>query len=198
MNFLLADALFPLLILAAVILIPMIWVFAMYNQLVRLKQFVRDSWANIDVELKRRYDLIPNLVETVKAYAKHEKDTLESVVQLRNKAAANNGTPISQSIDENALLLGMRKLFAVAEAYPELKADQNFLALQTELANTEDRIAAARRFFNGNVRDMNQAVQVFPTNLIAAAFGIQPETFFELKDENERIVPRVDMGAGTQ
>ncbi len=179
--------------IAVIILIPLIWVMAIYNRLVKIRQTVSDSWAGIDVELKRRYDLIPNLVETVKGYAAHERDTLQSVVELRNKAVASTGSPASQAVDEQKLALGLQRLFAIAESYPQLKADQNYLALQKELAITEDRIAASRRFYNGNVRDMNTLCQTFPTNLIAGAFGFEPVTFFELTNVTERVVPRVAM-----
>lgn len=181
--------------LALLVLIPVVWVIIIYNRFAAMKQFVRDSWANIDVELKRRYDLIPNLVSTVKGYASHERETLERVIELRNKAVASTGSAASQALDENNLLRGMKQLLAVAEAYPQLKADRNFLQLQDELANTEDRIAAARRFFNGNVRDMNNLCQQFPTNLVGKLFGFKPETFFELAADVERVVPHVDLSA---
>ncbi|HEX3600844.1 MAG TPA: LemA family protein [Lacipirellulaceae bacterium] len=183
----------PLAIVACVILMPLVWLIATFNHLVRVRQQVRESWADIDVELKRRYELIPNLVETVKGYAKHERDVLELVIQLRNKAMANNGPASGQAVDESALQIGMKRLFAVAESYPTLKADPHFLALQQELANCEDRIAAARRFFNGNVREMNQLCDQFPTNLLASAFDFKHATFFELASEAERVVPRVDL-----
>ena len=176
------------------VLIPLLWIGAVYNRLVKTKQHVGDSWSGIDVELKRRYDLIPNLIETVKGYAAHERDTLENVVELRNRAVASNGTAASQAVDEQKLALGLQRLFAIAEGYPQLKADTNFLALQKELAITEDRIAAARRFYNANVRDMNTMCGSFPTNLLASMFGFEPETFFELTSETERVVPRVALG----
>ena len=182
-----------LIIICAIVLLPAIWLIANYNRFARLRQHIRESWSGIDVEMKRRYDLIPNLVNTVKGYAAHEKDVLERVVQLRNKAAENHGPAASQAVDESALMIGVKQLFAVAERYPDLKANANFLALQHELANTEDRIAASRRFFNGNVREMNQLCQMFPTSLIASWFGFQNETFFELSSEAERVVPRVDV-----
>src|SRR6187549_2156664 len=162
-----------LVILALVVILPLVWLIANFNRFVRVKQQIQESWADIDVELKRRYELIPNLVETVKGYAKHERDVLEMVVALRNKAMANHGSAGEQAVDESALQIGVKRLFAVAEAYPTLKADVNFLALQQELANTEDRIAAARRFFNGNVRELNQLCDLFPTNLLASMFGFQ-------------------------
>lgn len=180
-----------LIIIAVIVLIPAIWLMAIYNKLVKLRQYIKDSWAGIDVELKRRYDLIPNLVETVKGYAKHESDTLARVVELRNKAQANNGPVDSQSADEQELMLAVKQVFAVAESYPQLKADANYRALQEQLAVTEDRIAAARRFYNANVRDMNSMCMSFPTNVVASTFGFKPENFFELSDEAERAVPRV-------
>ena len=185
-------------IIAAAVLLPLIWFIATFNRFVRLRQHIKESWADIDVELKRRYDLIPNLVQTVKGYAAHERGVLERVIELRNKAAANHGPAASQALDESALLIGLKQMFAVAEAYPRLKADSNYLALQRELANTEDRIAAARRFFNGNVREMNGLCQQFPTNLVASAFRFEAGTFFELASEAERVVPRVDLGPLTQ
>jgi LemA protein len=179
--------------LAVLVLIPGIWLIIIYNRFAAMRQFVKDSWANIDVELKRRYDLIPNLVNTVKGYASHERETLERVIELRNKARASNGSAASQAADETHLLRGVKQLLAVAEAYPQIKADRNFLDLQEELANTEDRIAAARRFFNANVRDMNNLCQQFPTNLVGMIFGFKPGTFFELAGDVERVVPHVDL-----
>jgi LemA protein len=187
------EAYAVLIFLAACVLMPMVWLIANYNRFVRVRQQIRESWADIDVELKRRYELIPNLVETVKGYTNHERDVLESVIQLRNKAMANDGPASGQAVDEAALQIGVKRLFAVAEAYPTLKADAHFLALQQELANTEDRIAAARRFFNGNVREMNQLCGLFPTNLLASMFGFEPATYFELSNEAERVVPRVEL-----
>jgi len=158
---------------------------------VRLRQHLKESWSGIDVQLKRRYDLIPNLVETVKGYAKHERETLERVVLLRNQAAANAGAAQSQARDESVFMRGVGHLFALAEDYPDLKANANFLALQRELSLTEDRIAASRRFYNGNVRELNQLCAAFPTNLVAGLFRIRPATFFELDADAERVVPRV-------
>jgi LemA protein len=187
------EPLVPILILAAILLLPLIWFIANYNRMARLRQHIKESWADIDVEMKRRYDLIPNLVETVKGYAAHERETLTRVIELRNRAMENHGSAASQAADESALMLGVKKLFAVAENYPQLRANENFLALQKELANTEDRIAAARRFFNANVREMNQLCQTFPTNLIANAFGFSVGDFFELSSEAQRVVPRVEV-----
>ncbi len=182
-----------LIAVGAVFLVAVIWLVATYNRFVRLRQHVRESWADIDVELKRRYELIPNLVATVKGYATHERELLEGVTELRNRAAANRGSAASQAGAETALMLGMQKLFAVVEDYPDLKANTNFLALQQQLAETEDRIAAARRFFNGNVRDMNALRETFPSSIVAGMFHFEAETFFELDSAAERVVPRVDM-----
>jgi LemA protein len=187
-----------LLIVGVLLLVALVWLIASYNRFIRLRQHIKESWSGVDVELKRRYDLIPNLVETVKGYATHEREVLERVIALRNEAAASHGSAESQAADENKLALGLKRLFAVAEAYPQLKADQHFLALQRELALTEDRIAAARRFFNGNVREYNALRQSVPTNLIAGAFKFGPETFFELSSEAERVVPRVQLQSMTQ
>ena len=185
-------------VFAFVVFLPLLWLIVNFNRFVSVKQQIRESWADIEVELKRRYDLIPNLVETVKGYAKHEREVLEQVIQLRNKAMSNEGSASLQAVDETALQIGVKRLFAVAEAYPTLKADAQFLALQQELANTEDRIAAARRFFNGNVREMNQLCAQFPTNLIASAFGFERSTYFELTNDAERVVPRVDLHSAQQ
>jgi LemA protein len=161
-----------------------------YNKLVRLRQHVSESWSAIDTELKRRYDLIPNLVETVKGYASHERETLQAVIDARARAVASNGTPAEQARDENVLVGALRQLFAVVESYPDLKANQNFLRLQEGLTITEDRIQAARRFYNANVRDLNTRIEVFPSNLIASMFGFEREAFFEIEDA-ERAVPQV-------
>ena len=180
------------LIVFVVLLVVVGGYFAMtYNKLVRLRNRVDTAWSQIDVQLKRRYDLIPNLVETVKGYASHERETLEQVIELRNRSAAAHTSASEQAADETELMRSVGKLFALAEGYPELKADKNFLALQEELSNTEDRIAATRRFFNANVREMNQLAGMFPTNLIGSAFGFKPESFFELSSDAERVVPRV-------
>lgn len=175
-----------LIVLLVTVVIPLIWVIATYNILVRLGQQVRESWSGIDTELKRRYDLIPNLVQTVKGYAAHERGVLEAVIQARNVALASNGSPAQQARDENMLIGTMRQMFAVVENYPDLKANANFLALQRELTNTEDRIQAARRFYNANVRDLNTRIEVFPSNLIAGMFNFQRAEFFEIDDASMR------------
>ena len=182
-----------LIIVAVVVLILLVWVVMTYNRLTRFRQHTRESWADIDVQMKRRYDLIPNLVEITKGYAKHERELLERVVALRNQAAANDGPESSQAADESSLMLELKRVFAVVEAYPDLKADQHFRSLQKELSLTEDRIAAARRFFNGNVREMTTLCQMFPSKLVASMFGFPPRDYFELEDAAERVVPRVAM-----
>jgi LemA protein len=181
-------------VVAVVVLIPLIYLIAIFNRFVSLRQHIKESWADIDVELKRRYELIPNLVATVKGYAAHERETLEAIVNARAKAMTAHATKAQQAVDETALQMSLGKLFALSESYPDLKANQNFLALQKELANTEDRIAAARRFFNGNVRDYNQLRQTFPSSVVAGVFKFPDETFFELSSEAERVVPRVELG----
>ena len=145
----------------------------------------------MDVELQRRYELIPNLVETVKGYAAHEREVLERVVELRNRAAANHDRPDRQVGDERALESGLGRLFAVAEAYPELKASERFLDLQRELANTEDRIAAGRRFYNANVRELNQLCRTFPSSIVAGVFGFETQGFFE-SEAGSRGAPEVE------
>ncbi|MFH1230815.1 MAG: LemA family protein [Planctomycetota bacterium] len=172
-----------LFIACVIIIVPLVICIAIYNALVSLRNHIKESWADIDVQLKRRYDLIPNLVNTVKGYAAHEKAVFEKVVEARNRAFNNTGAYASQAVDENQMLGTLKTLFAVVEKYPELKANENFLKLQQELADTEDKIAAARRFFNGNVRDYNNKVQMFPSNIIAGIFAFKSEDFFEVEDE---------------
>lgn len=183
----------PLGLLALLLLVPLIYVLVIYNRLVSLRQHVAESWSDIDVELKRRYELIPNLVATVKGYAAHERETLEKVIALRNAAAASQAGAASQARDETALMLGVKQLFAIVERYPQIKADAHFLELQRELALTEDRIAAARRFYNANTREMRQLCETIPSSLVAAMFSIRPGEYFELGSDAERITPRVGM-----
>lgn len=166
---------------------------AMYNRLVRLRNQCRESWSGIDTELKRRYDLIPNLVEVVKGYARHEQGTLQAVTEARARALASNGSPGAQAVDENALVGSMRQLVAVAERYPDLKANDEYGRLMRELTNTEDRIQAARRFYNANVRDYNTRIEVFPSSLIAGMFGFKPEEFFEVEDSGIRAAVQVKL-----
>ena len=175
------------------VFVVVIWFVGTYNILVRLRNHCRESWSGIDTELKRRYDLIPNLVETVKGYASYEKETLQRVVEARNLAVASTGSPASQARDENALISALKSLFVVVEKYPDLKASGNFLKLQQELANTEDRIQAARRFYNANVRDLNTRIEVVPSNIIAGIFKFQKEEFFEIDSAVERVAPSVQI-----
>jgi LemA protein len=178
-------------VLAVIVGLPLIYVVATYNLLVSLRNCIRDAWGNIDTELKRRYDLIPNLVATVKGYAAHEREVFEEVTRLRAQCVASQGKPSEQAVDENQLVAALQKMLAVVENYPQLKADQNFLALQKELTNTEDRIQAARRFFNGNVRDYRNKCQGFPSSLVASLFHFEPEDYFNV-DPAVREAPKAD------
>lgn len=162
-----------------------LWLVAIYNGLVRSKNRTDEAWSDIDVQLKRRYDLIPNLINTVKGYATHEKELFEKVTQARTQAMGA-GSAKDKAVAENALSSTLKSLFAVAENYPNLKANENFAKLQDELADTENKIQASRRFYNGNVRDLNIKLEVFPTNLIANALGFKKREFFEISDEKER------------
>ena len=166
-------------IVLGVVIVFIIWVIGLYNKFVRLIQQSKEAWADIDVQLKRRYDLIPNLVNTVKGYAAHESGTFEKVTQARAQAM-QAGTPEEKAKAENMLAGTLKSLFAVTEAYPELKANQNFMSLQAELSDTENKIQAARRFYNGNVRDLTIGIQSFPGNIIASMFGFAPMQYFEL------------------
>jgi LemA protein len=170
-----------------------------YNRFVSQRTLIKNAWANIDTELRRRYDLIPNLVETVKGYASHEREVFEEVARTRSMAASTTGSPAQQAAAEGPFVAALGKLFAVAENYPELKANQNFLALQSELSNTEDRIQASRRFYNANVQGYNRRVQSFPSVLVARSFGFKEEEFFEIEPALRAAVeqaPRVDLGTG--
>jgi LemA protein len=168
--------------------LPLLWFVATYNRLVRIRQHVHESWADIDTELKRRYDLIPNLVETVRGYAAHERELLAAVTDARTRAMASHGSPGSQAADEQPLVAGMRRLLAVAEDYPDLKASDHFLELQRELARTEDRIQRSRRFYNGNVRELNSLVQEVPSNVVARAMGFTAGEYFEVESSVVRSV----------
>lgn len=187
----------PMVIIVGIVVAVLLWVAINYNSLVRVRQHVRESWSDIDTELKRRYELVPNLVETVKGYAKHERELFESITRARAQAQGSTGTAGKQASDEKPLIDGMRKLFAVVEQYPELKASEHFLALQKELATTEDRIQRARRYYNANVREMNTRVEVFPSNLIATMFGFTQEEFFEVETSTIRQVVDVSFAGDT-
>jgi len=187
-------------IVIGLVVIGGLFLVASYNRFVSQRNQVRQAWANIDTELRRRYDLIPNLVETVKGYASHERETFEAVTRARAAAASATGSPAAQAAAEGPLVAALRQLFAVAENYPELKANQNFLQLQGELANTEDRLQGARRFYNAQVQDYNRRVQSFPSNIVANMFRFKEEEFFEIEEAMRPTLeqaPRVDFTTPT-
>jgi LemA protein len=167
-------------VLGAIVLVVLVAGVLSYNRFVNQRQLIDNAWANVETELRRRYDLIPNLVETVKGYAAHERSTLEAVVQARSEAVNDHGPPNDQAGSENVLVSALRGLLALSEAYPELKANHSFLELQQQLTITEDRIQAARRFYNNNVRDYNQRVQSVPSNLTARLFGFDAREYFNI------------------
>jgi LemA protein len=183
-----------LIIIVALIALGLVYVIVAFNGLIRLRTRADEGFSDIDVQLKRRHDLIPNLVETVKGYAGHERQVFEQVTAARSNAVAARG-PQAKSQAENELSGALRQLFAVAEAYPELKASQNFIELQDELTDTEDKIQAARRFYNMTVRDLNIKVQTFPSRMIAGMAGVTKRDFFELEDRADREVPAVSFGS---
>ncbi len=172
-------------ILLVLVLVLAVWAVVIYNRLVRLMMLADNAWSDVDVQLKRRHDLVPNLVETVKGYAAHERNTLEAVIQARNAALAASN-PEQRIETENMLTNALRQIFALAEAYPDLKANQNFLALQQELSSIEGDIANARRYYNAVVRDYNTRIASIPDGLIAALVGFRPRTFFFAEDEEIR------------
>ncbi len=178
------------LVLLAAAVVIVLWLVATYNGLIRLKNQTAEAWSDIDVQLKRRYDLIPNLISTVKGYATHESVVFEKVTAART-AAMGAQTPQAKADAENILSGTLKSLFAVTEDYPELKANENFLKLQDELSDTENKIQASRRFYNGNVRDFNTKLQGFPTNIIANSLGFTAQAFFGLENEVERQAPTV-------
>lgn len=180
------------LIVIVVIVAVIIWVVLTYNGFVKLRNLVQESWQQIDVELQRRYDLIPNLVETVKGYAAHERGLFEEVTRARSQAAGTAGGPTQRAGAENVLTEAIGRLFAVAENYPDLRASANFASLQSELATTEDRIAAGRRFYNANVRNLNTRVETFPANLVAGVFSIRRAEYFETAEPEARQAPAVE------
>lgn len=175
-------------VILGVIAFLVVYIVLMYNGLIRLKNRVEEAWSDIDVQLKRRYDLIPNLIETVKGYAKHESQTLENVVEARNSAmkAQATGDAKAQGEAENMLSGTLKSIFALSESYPDLKANQNFIELQNELSDTENKIQASRRFYNNNVKDFNTKLEMFPTNLIAKKLGFSGREFFEIENAAER------------
>jgi len=180
-------------ILLIILIILGIWIVGSYNRLVTLKNRAKEAWADIDVQLKRRYDLIPNLVETVKGYATHEREVFENITKARAQAiSAERAGDVKKIAEaENFLTSTLKTLFAVVENYPDLKASQNFLELQRELRDTEDKIMYARRFYNGNVRDLNIAIESFPTNIVASIFGFKKMDLFEISVPKEREAPKV-------
>lgn len=175
-------------VILGVVVVAALLVVSMYNGLIRLKNRVDEAWSDIDVQLKRRYDLIPNLIETVKGYAAHEQATFEKVVAARNiaMAAQSGGDAASRGQAENALSETLKSIFALAESYPDLKANQNFLELQRELSDTENKLEASRRFYNGNVRDFNTKIEVFPNNIIAGWLKFTSRKFFEIENQVEK------------
>jgi len=172
---------YPIIIILAVVVVLVLWLIVVFNGLVTLRNRVHEAWSDIEVQLKRRYDLIPNLVNTVKGYAKHEDDVFTKVTEARARAMGAQ-TPAEHAKSENMLTDTLKSLFAVAENYPNLQASQNFLSLQNDLTDTEDKIQASRRFYNGQVRDFNTKLQVFPNNLIAGSLGFKKEAFFDAPD----------------
>ncbi|TMK81670.1 MAG: LemA family protein [Actinobacteria bacterium] len=186
-------------IILGIIVVLALGLAASYNRFVSQRNLIKNAFANIDTELRRRYDLIPNLVETVKGYAAHEREVFEEVARTRSAAAATSGqSPAAQAAAEGPFVAALGRLFAVAENYPDLKANQNFLALQSELSNTEDRIQAARRFYNANVQDYNRRVQSFPSRFVANSFGFKEQEFFEIPEAERAAVaaaPRVDFSS---
>jgi LemA protein len=179
----------PIIIAIVVVLVILFFIFQ-YNGLVRLRNRVDNSWSQIDVQLKRRHDLIPNLIETVKGYAAHEQGTFEKVVQARNAAMSAQG-PEQSAQAENVLTGALKSIFALAEAYPDLKANQNFLSLQEELTSTEDRISYARQFYNDSVLKYDNKLETFPANTIAGMFGFKAREYFKTDDPTDREVPKV-------
>ncbi|MCK5123222.1 MAG: LemA family protein [Candidatus Pacebacteria bacterium] len=168
-----------------------LWIVMIYNGLIKLKVRTNEAWSDIDVQLKRRYDLIPNLINTVKGYATHEKELFENVTKARANAM-NAQNPEEKGQAENMLTGALKSLFAVSENYPQLRANENFLELQRELSDTENKIQASRRFYNGNVRDLNTKIQIFPDSIVANMLKIGKREFFEIEDEKEKETPKVE------
>jgi LemA protein len=187
----------PLTIIVTVIIaLLLVWIVAIYNRFVAYINRTKEAWADIDTQLKRRYDLIPNLINTVKGYAAHESQTLEAVIQARNSAinAKNDKVGFNeQAVKENAISDTLKSIFALSENYPDLKANQNFIELQRELSDTENKLQASRRFYNANVRDLNTKVETFPANIIAKIFKFHKMAFFELGDEKDIVQKPVEV-----
>lgn len=172
----------PAVVAVVVAVLLLVGLLVSYNRFVEQRQLIRDAWANVDAELQRRYDLVPNLVETVRGYAEHERNVFEQVTAARARAVGSHGSPGEQARDEGVLVSALRQLFAVAENYPDLEASTHFLELQQQLATTEDRLALARRVYNANVRNLNRRVQAVPSNLVAWMFDFEEEEFFEVEE----------------
>jgi LemA protein len=181
----------PLIVILALIFILVVWFVGIYNALIRLRNQVKNAWSQIDVQLKRRHDLIPNLIETVKGYMKHERETLENITAYRSQAM--NASSVGEKAEAEGLLSGaLGKLQIAVEAYPDLKANQNFLSLQEELTSTENKISYARQSYNDQVLFYNNKIQMFPSNIVAGMFTFKEEEFFELEDPAEKAVPKVE------
>jgi len=180
-----------LIVIVGLVVVIAAWFFGVYNSFIRLRNQVKNAWAQIDVQLKRRYDLIPNLVETVKGYAKHERETLEAVIQARNAAMGANGV-VNQAAAEGELSSALSRLMVVVEQYPDLKANQNFMQVQEELTSTENKISFARQAYNDQVMQYNTRIQMIPANIVAGMCSFKDEEMFELKDEEQREAPKVD------
>ena len=180
-----------LIIILVVLVVMGLWIVMIYNGLIKLKVRTNEAWSDIDVQLKRRYDLIPNLINTVKGYATHEKELFENVTKARANAM-NAQNPEEKAGAENMLTGALKSLFAVSENYPQLRANENFLELQRELSDTENKIQASRRFYNGNVRDLNTKIQIFPDSIVANMLKIGKREFFEIEEEKEKETPKVE------
>ncbi len=192
-NLLISTGAVAVIVIAIVVVLLVIiliaWYIGSYNKLQRLKNIVDEGWSTIDVQLKKRYDLIPNLVETVKGYAKHESETLEAVIKARNAAMTASGD--AKMTAENALTGTLKSLFALQEAYPELKANTNFIDLQNQLKSVENEIASARRYYNGTVKELNTKIDLFPSNIVAKRMRLEKRSYFELDSAEERKTPQV-------
>lgn len=180
----------PMLVILAILVVVLLWIIGIYNSLVRLRNAVKNAWSQIDVQLKRRHDLIPNLIETVKGYMQHERGTLENVTKARNLAAQASGVG-EQAKAESGLNQALSSFFVVAENYPDLKANQNFMALQEELTSTENKIGFARQAYNDQAMQFNNTIEMFPSNIVAGMFSFKQAEFFEIEEAAERAVPKV-------
>ena len=181
----------PLIVILVVAVLLVFFFISLYNGLIRARNEVKNAWSSIDVQLKRRHDLIPNVVEAVKGYAAHERQTLDNVIRARQQAAGSVGGIEERAKAENTLTQSLRSLFALAEQYPDLKANSNFIALQEELASTENKIGFARQYYNDAAMRYKNRVEMFPGNIIAGMYNFQPEPFFELEEAGDRAVPQV-------